>query len=108
MGKITIASKPILFAPNSATLSSAAKSSLIALVESLKNSNSRIALTGFTARWTKGRSVEVQLSAKRSLAVAEFLKAQGLTNWIYYAGYGSVAGTESKASARKVELRVLR
>lgn len=104
----SIASKPILFAPNSAALSSAAKSSLIALVESLKNSNSRIALTGFTARWTKGRSVEVQLSAKRSLAVAEFLKTQGLTNWIYYAGYGSVAGTESKASARKVELRVLR
>ena len=104
----SIASKPILFAPNSASLSAAAKSSLIALVESLKNSNSRIALTGFTARWVKGRAVEVRLAAKRSLAVAEFLKAQGLNNWIYYAGYGSVVGTESKASARKVELRILR
>ena len=48
------------------------------------------------------------LSAKRSFAVAEFLKAQGLTNWIDFAGYGSVAGTDSKASARKVELRILR
>lgn len=104
----SIASKPILFAPNSATLSAAAKSSLISLVENLKNSSSRIALTGFTARWVKGRTAEVRLAAKRSLAVAEFLKAQGLTNWIYYAGYGSVAGTESKASARKVELRILR
>jgi outer membrane protein OmpA-like peptidoglycan-associated protein len=104
----SVISKPILFASNSATLSKEAKSSLRALAQNLQNSSARIALTGFTARWVKGRTVEVRLAAKRSLAVAEFLKAQGLTNWIYYAGYGSVVGSESKASARKVELRILR
>lgn len=103
----TVVGTPVYFAANSAQLSSAAKAQLDKLAVSLKASNSRVALTGFASRWSKGRSTERDLAAERALAVANYLQAKGLENWIYYNGFGSLPDSQSKTQERKVELRVI-
>lgn len=99
--------KPVYFAANSATLTAAAKKSLASLAEHLKKSDSRVALTGFASKWIKSAKFERDLATKRSYAVGAYLKSLGVTNWVYYAGYGALTSVDSLPSARKVELRVV-
>lgn len=103
----SVVGKPVYFAANSAVLSAAAKVQLTKLAEELRANNSRVALTGFTSRWVKGRSAEQTLASRRALAVGNFLKEQGLQNWIYYTGFGSLRDSFSKSQERKVEIRVI-
>lgn len=99
--------KPVYFAANSAKLTAAAKKSLASLAEHLKKSDSRVALTGFASKWNKSTKFERSLATKRSYAVGAYLKSLGVTNWVYYAGYGALTSVDSLPSARKVELRVV-
>ena len=99
--------KPVYFAANSAKLSAAAKKSLASLAEHLKKSDSRVALTGFASKWIKSAKFERDLATKRSYAVGAYLKSLGVTNWVYYAGYGALTSVDTLPSARKVELRVV-
>lgn len=103
----TTVGKTVYFAPNSAKLTEAAKKNLTALSETLKASESRIALTGFSAKWTKSAKFEQSLATKRAFAVGSYLKSLGVANWVYYSGYGSLTGVEKLVSARKVEIRVV-
>ena len=103
----SVVGKPVYFAANSAVLSAAAKVQLTKLAEELSANNSRVALTGFASRWVKGRSAEQTLASRRALAVGNFLKEQGLQNWIYYTGFGSLRDSFSKSQERKVEIRVI-
>lgn len=99
--------KPVYFAANSAKLSETAKKSLAELAALLKKSDSRVALTGFAAKWNKSGKFERNLATKRSYAVGTYLKSLGVTNWVYYAGYGALTAVDSMPAARKVELRVV-
>jgi outer membrane protein OmpA-like peptidoglycan-associated protein len=103
----TTVGKSVYFAPNSAKLTEAAKKNLTALSETLKASESRIALTGFSAKWTKSAKFEQSLATKRAFAVGSYLKSLGVANWVYCSGYGSLTGVEKLVSARKVEIRVV-
>lgn len=98
---------PVYFAANSKSLSAASKKYLTTLARQLADSKSRIALTGYSVRWTKGSAVEQTLARLRALNVAKFLQSQGLQNWIYYEGYGGVPAGSNNPKNRKVELRVI-
>lgn len=99
---------PIYFAPNSFKLSAQSKKALLEIVAITKSTNSRIALTGFTASFNQGTAVEKRLATLRALQVAKYLKTNGATNWIYYAGFGAVKGNKNPATLRKVELRIIK
>lgn len=64
-------SAPIYFAADSAKLTATAKIALLKLVAKLKSSKSRIALTGFTAAFSRGKTAEKRLAQARALAVAK-------------------------------------
>lgn len=98
---------PVYFAANSTSLSAASKKYLKTLAQKLADSQSRIALTGYSVRWTKGSAVEQSIARIRALNVAKFLKSQGLENWIYYEGFGGVPAGSNDPKNRKVELRVI-
>jgi outer membrane protein OmpA-like peptidoglycan-associated protein len=100
--------KPIYFAANSAKLTKAAKTALAELATALRQSDSRVALTGFASKWNKSKTFEQSLATKRSFAVGNYLKSLGVTNWVYYAGYGALTSVDSLPSARKVELRIVK
>jgi outer membrane protein OmpA-like peptidoglycan-associated protein len=100
--------KPIYFAANSAKLTKAAKTALSELATAIKQSDSRVALTGFASKWNKSKTFEQSLATKRSFAVGNYLKSLGVTNWVYYAGYGALTSVDSLPSARKVELRIVK
>lgn len=103
----TKATEPILFAPNSSQLGTLAQKQLNSLVRQLKATNSRIALTGFTATSMLGAAFEKELATERAKVVANYLKSRGLTNWIYFHGVGNVTNPKDSAKARKVAVRVL-
>ena len=98
---------PVVFAGNSAALSSATRKTLLSLAKDLKKGNSKIALTGFTAMTSTSSLASKELAKKRSLAVAKFLRANGLTNWIFVSGYGPISSQQTNGSPRKVEVRIL-
>lgn len=99
---------PVYFAPNSFKLSAQSKKALLEIVAITKTTNSRIALTGFTASFNQGTAVEKRLATLRALQVAKFLKTNGATNWVYYAGFGALKGNNNPAALRKVELRIIK
>jgi outer membrane protein OmpA-like peptidoglycan-associated protein len=100
--------KPIYFAANSAKLTKAAKTALAELATALRQSDSRVALTGFASKWNKSKTFEQSLATKRSFAVGNYLKSLGVTNWVYYSGFGALTSVDSLPSARKVELRIVK
>ena len=101
-------SSPIIFSPDSSKLSSAAKKALLNLAITISKSNSRVALTGFTAGANQGKNVEQKLATARAKEVAKFLKAQGVQKWIYFAGFGALSPNTPATQARKVELRLIK
>jgi len=103
----TSVSRPILFDGNSSTLRPKAKIGLRRLAERITADDRAISLTGFSAKWSSGESYAEKLATKRAKRVGAFLKRQGVTTWVYFAGYGTLEGEANLASARKVEIRLL-
>jgi outer membrane protein OmpA-like peptidoglycan-associated protein len=103
----TSVSRPILFDGNSSTLRPKAKIGLRRLAERITADERAISLTGFSAKWSSGESYAEKLATKRAKRVGAFLKRQGVTTWVYFAGYGTLEGEANLASARKVEIRLL-
>lgn len=101
-------SKPVGFTPNSFKLSQTTKIALKKLAETLKLSTGRVALTGFSASAGATSSFEKALAKRRAKEVANFLKAQGLSNTVYFAGYGALRSTSDGSTPRKVEIRVIK
>lgn len=98
---------PVVFAGNSASLSQETKKTLLAIAKNLKNTNSKLSITGFTALTPVSTKAAKALAKKRSLAVAKFLRENGITNWIFVSGYGPLSPQQSVGSPRKVEIHVL-
>jgi flagellar motor protein MotB len=103
----TTAGKAVYFTANSYKLSASSKTNLDAVAEKLKAGTDRIALTGFSAKWVRGQGSELTLARQRAYAVAKYLQSRGVSNWIYYSGYGAIETSGSAAKARKVELRLV-
>jgi outer membrane protein OmpA-like peptidoglycan-associated protein len=101
-------SSPIVFNPNSSKLTVAAKISLLQIAEKIVKSNSRVALTGFTASANQGKKIEQKLATARALEVAKYLKSKGIQKWIYFAGFGALNQNTPSNQARKVELRLIK
>lgn len=94
----------ILFEPNSARLTAAAKKSLLVIRETLKGFKGRILVSGFAAKFgpsPRGKKI----STARALAVARELKALGLNSWIEYHGHGQLPS--SSRSMRRVDVSLI-
>jgi hypothetical protein len=94
----------LLFEPNSARLTAAAKKSLLAIRENLKGFNGRVLVSGFAAKFgpsSRGK----QISTARALAVAKELKALGLNSWIEYHGHGQLPS--SSRGMRRVDVSLI-
>jgi outer membrane protein OmpA-like peptidoglycan-associated protein len=103
----TKASAAISFVPNSAKLSERSKADLREVAKTLINSDSRVAVTGFSAKWLRGKTHEARLATARAYRVGKFLQSQGVDNWIYYYGVPSIETNTPQKNAWKSELRIL-
>ena len=100
--------KDVFFVADSAKLSAAAKKTLRQAARLAITSGSKVAVTGFAAASPKGTKFEKRLAESRALRVANFLRKQGLENWIYFHGLNSRQGSELPGQPRRVEIRVLK
>jgi outer membrane protein OmpA-like peptidoglycan-associated protein len=100
--------KDVLFIADSAALSSAAKQSLKKAARLAKASDVRLALTGFAAVSGKGSAHEKAVAQRRALAVAKYLRKQGVEGWIYYHGLPAAKGKDFPGQPRRVEIRILK
>ena len=103
----TKVSAAISFVPNSAKLSMRSKADLREVAKTLINSDSRVAVTGFSAKWIRGKTHEAKLATARAYRVGKFLQRQGVDNWIYYYGVPSIETNTPQKNAWKSELRIL-
>ena len=107
----------VLFTPGSVEISKQGKETLKQLVGTLKKQNKRVRIDGHTDDTPIQRSpwkTNLRLSAQRSLAVADFLIAQGLDrDLVGIAGYGQYRPTvpgdsdEARQRNRRVEIVML-
>jgi outer membrane protein OmpA-like peptidoglycan-associated protein len=95
------------FTPNSSVLSAEVKKALREAAESAKLRNSRIAVTGFAALSGLGSSFERRIAEQRALAVANFLRKQGVESWMLYRGLSGSEGQQFAGDPRRVEIRTL-
>lgn len=100
--------KPVAFGPNSFKLSQASKGALLALAKNLNGKSGRLAITGFSASAGASTAFEKALAKSRAKTVANFFKSQGLSNTIYFAGYGAIRSTSDGFTPRKVEIRLIK
>lgn len=100
--------RPVVFASFSSVLTASQRKALLLVAAELRKTRSSVAITGFSAKSGISRSFDKNLSNSRALAVARFLRAQGLSNILYVAGYGSISSQRSTDSSRKVELRIIK
>lgn len=100
--------RDVLFTADSATITPQMKRNLRQAARLAKASDSRVAVTGFSAASPKGTKFEKRLAETRALRVANFLRKQGLENWIYFHGLNSVKGSDFAGQSRRVEIRVLK
>jgi outer membrane protein OmpA-like peptidoglycan-associated protein len=103
-----VAGKDILFAPNSVKLSSLAKRTLRQSARLAIASGSRVAVTGFAAQSSQGSAHEKSVAQRRALAVAKYLRAQGVKTDIYYFGLSGRASMAFAGEPRRVEIRTLK
>jgi outer membrane protein OmpA-like peptidoglycan-associated protein len=73
-----------------------------------KRSNSRVAVTGFAANSGMGSAFEKYIAERRALAVTRFLKAQGVSSWLFYSGFDGAKTAEFSGQPRRVEIRILK
>jgi len=102
------ASSPIFFAPNSISLSNETRGQLRKAAKVAKRSNSRVAVTGFAANSGMGTAFEKYVAERRALAVTRFLKAQGVSSWLFYSGFDGAKTAEFSGQPRRVEIRILK
>jgi len=100
--------KDVLFVADSARLGVEAKKTLRQAARLALASDSRVAVTGFAAISSRGSIYERSVANKRALAVARYLRAQGVENWIYYSGLSGKAGLDFAGQPRRVEIRILK
>jgi hypothetical protein len=100
--------KDVLFVADSARLGVEAKKILRQAARLALASDSRVAVTGFAAISSRGSIYERSVANKRALAVARYLRAQGVENWIYYSGLSGKAGLDFAGQPRRVEIRILK
>ncbi len=103
-----LASDPIYFSPNSVSLSKQARSELRQAAKVAKRTNSRVAVTGFSANSGMGTVFEKNIAERRALAVTKFLKAQGVSSWLFFSGFDGAKTAEFSGQPRRVEIRILK
>ena len=102
------ASDPIYFSPNSVSLSKQARSELRQAAKVAKRTNSRVAVTGFSADSGMGTVFEKNIAERRALAVTKFLKARGVSSWLFFSGFDGAKTAEFSGQPRRVEIRILK
>ena len=103
-----LASDPIYFSPNSVSLSKQARSELRQAAKVAKRTNSRVAVTGFSADSGMGTVFEKNIAERRALAVTKFLKAQGVSSWLFFSGFDGAKTAKFSGQPRRVEIRILK
>lgn len=98
----------LTFAPNSAVLSPEVKQALREAAVIAKKRDTRIAVTGFAAVSGLGSSFERRIAEQRALAVAKFLRKQGVESWMLYKGLSGSEGQQFPGQPRRVEIRTLK
>jgi outer membrane protein OmpA-like peptidoglycan-associated protein len=96
------------FTPNSSVLSAEVKKALREAAAVAKMRNSRIAVTGFAALSGLGSAFERRIAEQRALAVANFLRKQGVESWMLYRGLSGSEGQQFAGDPRRVEIRTLK
>lgn len=100
--------KPIGFAAGSAVLRPKEKRLLRRISNTLKETRSSVAITGFVAQSGASRSFDKTLAKSRALTVAKFLQSQGISNILYVSGFGAINNSRNLDDLRKVELRLIK
>jgi hypothetical protein len=100
--------KDVIFAADSVRLSELTKKTLRQAARLAISSKSDVAVTGFAALSSSGRAYEKSVAQRRALAVARYLRAQGLEATIYYYGLSGRAGLAFEGEPRRVEIRILK
>jgi outer membrane protein OmpA-like peptidoglycan-associated protein len=100
--------KDVIFLADSAKLSPAVKKTLRQAARLAIASGSKVAVTGFAALSSKGRSYEKSVAQRRALAVARYLRSQGVATDILYHGLSARAGLAFEGQPRRVEIRTLK
>ena len=99
--------KDVTFVADSAKLSPVVKKSLRQAARLAIASGSKVAVTGFAALSSKGSSYEKSVAQRRALAVARYLRSQGVATDILYHGLSGRAGLAFEGQPRRVEIRTL-
>jgi outer membrane protein OmpA-like peptidoglycan-associated protein len=100
--------KDVLFVADSAKLSPVVKKTLRQAARLAIASGSKVAVTGFAALSSKGSSYEKSVAQRRALAVARYLRSQGVATDILYHGLSGRAGLAFEGQPRRVEIRTLK
>jgi hypothetical protein len=98
----------VVFAPNSFALSAEARKQLRKAARVAKSTNSRIALTGFSAVSGSSENFERSVAERRAMAASKFLRKRGVSNWMLYQGLSGTEGQQFPGQPRRVEIRVLK
>jgi outer membrane protein OmpA-like peptidoglycan-associated protein len=98
----------LTFLPNSAALSPEVRQALREAALVAKKRDTRIAVTGFAAVSGLGSSFERRIAEQRALAVAKFLRKQGVESWMLYKGLSGAEGQAFPGQPRRVEIRTLK
>jgi outer membrane protein OmpA-like peptidoglycan-associated protein len=99
--------KDVTFVADSAKLSPVVKKTLRQAARLAIASGSKVAVTGFAALSSKGSSYEKSVAQRRALAVARYLRSQGVATDILYHGLSGRAGLAFEGQPRRVEIRTL-
>lgn len=100
--------KDVVFVADSSRLSAVAKKSLRQAARLARASGGKVAVTGFAAVTGRGSAYEKSVAQKRALAVARYLRKQGVENWIYYHGLSGRQGLIFEGNPRRVEIRIMK
>ena len=100
--------KEVTFVADSAKLSPDVKKTLRQAARLAIASGSKVAVTGFAALSSKGSSYEKSVAQRRALAVARYLRSQGVATDILYHGLSGRAGLAFEGQPRRVEIRTLK
>jgi hypothetical protein len=96
---------PILFAPNSSSLSKSSIAQLASLAKSFEKQNGQLLVTGFVFYTNVSKAIMKKVATARARAVSLQLAKLGIKVTIGYLGYGANNTKNPKATDRKVELR---
>lgn len=100
--------KPIVFGAGSSILTPREKRALVRISATLRETRFSVAITGFVAQSGASRSFDKTLARSRAFAVAKFLQSRGLSNILYFSGYGAINDSRNLDDLRKVEIRLIK